>query len=104
MSWETIAAKKRQALKDAIPAEWVIPQNIFPREGQLDVTTFPRQSGWFTKRELEILAMPAQQTLAKLASASWTAEEVTRTFCKAAAAAHQLVRPHPLSLSGRICG
>ncbi|KAI9375110.1 amidase signature domain-containing protein [Aspergillus egyptiacus] len=90
MAWESIAAKKRQALKEAIPAEWVIPAAIFPPEDQLDVTTFPKESGFFTDREREITATPAQTILSQLSSGSWTAEEVTRAFCKTAAAAHQL--------------
>lgn len=91
MSWESIAAKKRQALKDAIPAEWVIPAAILPPEDQLDVTSFPQKSGFFADSELEITATPAQTILSRLASGSWTAEEVTKAFCKAAAAAQQLV-------------
>ncbi|GAD97024.1 acetamidase [Paecilomyces variotii No. 5] len=88
--WETIAATKRQTLRDAIPAEWVIPAEILPSEQETDVTTFPRESGWFTDRELEITSTPAPELLSKLSTGSWTSEEVTKAFCKAAAAAHQL--------------
>ncbi|KAL4925634.1 amidase signature domain-containing protein [Aspergillus undulatus] len=90
MAWESIAKKKRQALKESIPAEWVIPPTIFPPEDQLDVTTFPQRSGFFTDRELEITSTPAQSILKHVSSASWTAEEVAKAFCKAAAAAQQL--------------
>ncbi|KAJ5767664.1 hypothetical protein N7533_000247 [Penicillium manginii] len=90
MSWETIAAQKRDALKASIPTEWVIPADILPPETQADVTGFPRKSGWFTERELEITSTPAPQSLLNIATGSWTSEEVTRVFCKAAAAAHQL--------------
>lgn len=91
MSWESIAATKRQALKDSIPSEWVIPADIFPPEDQLDVSNFPKESGFFTERELEIIATTAPIILSHLASGSWTSEEVTKTFCKAAAVAQQLV-------------
>ncbi|KAJ5359467.1 uncharacterized protein N7496_011880 [Penicillium cataractarum] len=90
MTWETIAAQKRQALKASIPAEWVIPSDILPPDSQLNVTNFLKESGWFTKRELEITSTPAPQLLVNIATSSWTSEEVTRAFCKAAAAAHQL--------------
>ncbi|KAL4864564.1 hypothetical protein BDV12DRAFT_10026 [Aspergillus spectabilis] len=90
MAWESIAAKKRRALKDSIPSEWVIPADLFPPENQLDVTTFPRESGFFTSRELEIMSTPAQTIISNLSSGAWTAEEVTKAFCKAAAAAQQL--------------
>ncbi|KAL4948248.1 amidase signature domain-containing protein [Aspergillus filifer] len=66
MSWEAIAEKKCQALKSSIPAEWVIPKDIFPPEDQLDVTTFPRESGIFTDRELEITSTPAQTSSQQL--------------------------------------
>ena len=91
MSWEAIAEKKRQALKSSIPAEWVIPKDIFPPEDQLDVTTFPKESGFFTGRELEITSTPAQTILSHISSGSWTAEEVAKAFCKTAAVAQQLV-------------
>ncbi|CAI7572649.1 unnamed protein product [Penicillium glandicola] len=90
MSWESIAATKRQALKDSIPAEWVIPAGIFPPKDQLDVTTFPRESGFFTERELEITSTSAIVILSHLSSGSWTSEEVTKAFCKTAASAQQL--------------
>jgi amidase len=92
MTWETIAAQKRQALRASIPEEWLIPSDILPPDSQLDVTNFLKQSGWFTKRELEITSTPAPQLLVNIATGSWTSEEVTRAFCKAAAAAHQLVQ------------
>jgi amidase len=92
MTWETIAAQKRQALRASIPEEWLIPSDILPPDSQLDVTNFLKQSGWFTKRELEITSTPVPQLLVNIATGSWTSEEVTRAFCKAAAAAHQLVQ------------
>lgn len=91
MTWETIAAQKRQALRATIPAEWVIPSDLLPPDSQLDVTNFLKESGWFTKKELEITSTPAPQLLVNIATGSWTSEAVTRAFCKAAAAAHQLV-------------
>ncbi|CAH0022490.1 unnamed protein product [Clonostachys rhizophaga] len=90
MTWETIAAQKRDLLKASIPAEWVIPQSIMPPESQEDVTDFPKTSGWFTERELEITSTPASLLLKNMATGSWTSESVTRAFCKAAATAHQL--------------
>jgi amidase len=90
-NWEEIAARKRAALLASIPNEWIIPENIRPPEEQADVTTFPKQSGWFTGRELEITDLGATQLLAKLTSGQWSSEEVTEAFCKRASAAHQLV-------------
>lgn len=101
--WEIIAANKRQALRDAIPAEWVIPAGILPPEDQTDVTTFARESGWFTDRELEITSTAAPELLNKLSTGSWTSEEVTKAFCKAAAAAHQLVNTSLETLLRKNC-
>ncbi|KAF1811872.1 amidase [Eremomyces bilateralis CBS 781.70] len=88
--WEAIAAAKRKALSDSIPSEWRIPADIFPAETQEDVTGFPKSSGWFTEKELEITGSTATQLLQKLASGELKSEEVTKAFCKRAAAAHQL--------------
>ena len=90
-NWETISAKKREALLASIPKEWIIPDDIKPPEDQEDVTTFPTNSGWFTDRELEITGSSATQLLDKLTSGTWTSLEVTKAFCKIASAAHQLV-------------
>lgn len=95
MTWETIAAQKRDALRASIPTKWIIPADILPPEDQKDVTNFPKASGWFTQHELEITSTPATQILLNIATGSWSSEEVTRCFCKAAAAAHQLVNTYP---------
>ena len=89
--WEEISKKKCAALLASIPEEWIIPSNLKPKDDQLVVTTFPTKSGWFTGRELEITGSEATELSEKLSKAAWSAEEVTRAFCKRAAAAHQLV-------------
>ena len=90
--WEEIAAAKREALLASIPKEWHIPADVKPPDSQLDVTTFPQESGWFTSKELEITSKSAAELVEKLAKGQWTSEEVTLAFCKRASAAHQLVR------------
>jgi amidase len=89
--WETIAAAKRAELAGKIPLEYRIPEHLVPPASQLDVTPFPRESGWFSKNELEITESTATSILSKVATRRWTAEEVTKAFCKRAAAAQQLV-------------
>jgi amidase len=90
-NWETIAAAKRARLFGSIPPEFRIPQQLVPPDSQLDVTTWPRESGWFTPKELDITDSTATWIVQKIASRTWTSEEVCRAFCKRAAAAHQLV-------------
>lgn len=91
--WEKISAEKRRALAEQIPLEHRIPPHLLPPDEQLDVTPFPRESGWFSKRELEITDSTASHILKKIASRTWSSEEVTRAFSKRAAAAQQLVQP-----------
>jgi amidase len=90
-NWEKIAAAKRAALADSIPQEYRVPQQQLPPESQLDITSWPKESGWFTPEELEITDSTASQILDKVASKTWSSEKVTRAFCKRAAAAQQLV-------------
>jgi amidase len=90
-SWEDIATAKRAELLNSIPKDWLIPDAIKPPEDQLDVTTFPDQSGWFTPTELEITSKSAAELLEDLRTGKWTSQAVTKAFCKRAAAAHQLV-------------
>jgi len=97
--WEEIAAAKREALLASIPKEWHIPADVKPPDSQNDVTTFPRDSGWFTLKELEITSKSAAELIEKLAKGKWTSEEVTLAFCKRASAAHQLVRHQHLLLT-----
>ncbi|KAF1966664.1 amidase [Bimuria novae-zelandiae CBS 107.79] len=89
-NWEKIAVGKKVALAEQIPLEYRIPPQLLPPDDQLDVTTFPKESGWFDEKELEITDSSATHILKKIASRSWSSEEVTRAFCKRAAAAQQL--------------
>ena len=99
-SWKELAAKKRSALLASIPAEWRIPAELRPPESQLDVTKWPETSEWFTQSELTITECDANDLISKLASGELKSEEVTRAFCKRAAAAHQLVSPPPKQQPG----
>ncbi|KAF2713668.1 amidase [Pleomassaria siparia CBS 279.74] len=89
-TWEEIGAARRASLAERIPPEYRLPPNIVPPAGQRNVTTFPRESGWFSQKELEITDSTATVILDKIASRTWTSEEVTKAFCKRAAAAQQL--------------
>ncbi|UPX13035.1 Amidase [Ascochyta rabiei] len=89
-NWEKIAKAKQAALAELIPAEYRIPKDLVPPESQLDVTPWPKQSGWFSEKELEITGSTASVILQKIASKTWSSEAVTKAFCKRAAAAHQL--------------
>ncbi|KAF3767138.1 acetamidase [Cryphonectria parasitica EP155] len=89
-SWEQVAAKKRAALLASIPKEWVIPGDLLPLVSQNDVTSWPKTSGWFTEEELAITDLSASELVARLSSGALKSVNVTKAFCKRAAAAHQL--------------
>ncbi|KAK4989766.1 hypothetical protein LTR66_006968 [Elasticomyces elasticus] len=88
--WKAISDVKKKALSDSIPPEWRIPSNILPPDTQLDVTSFPVKSGWFSEQELEITAATASSILENVHTWKWSAQDVTKAFCKRAAATHQL--------------
>lgn len=90
--WELAGARKRAALAASIPAEWRVPKELLPPDSQEDVTGWPEASGWFTPEELAITNSTASELLPRLASGRLKSVDVTRAFCKRAAAAHQLVQ------------
>jgi amidase len=90
-NWEKVAAAKRAELADSIPHKYRVPEQQLPPDSQLDVTSWPKTSGWFSPEELEITDSTASQILQKIAAKTWSSEKVTKAFCKRAAAAQQLV-------------
>ena len=89
--WTDIAAKAQTKLLNSIPREWRVPYDKLPKDDVLDVTGFPKQSGLLSDEELKITESFATEIVGALAAGEWTAEEVTRAFCKRAAIAHQVV-------------
>ncbi|KAM5359272.1 hypothetical protein ACJZ2D_014620 [Fusarium nematophilum] len=89
-SWKEISVKKREALASSIPKEWRVPDSLLPPSDQKDVTEWPKASGWFTPEELSITGLTAAELISQLASGALKSVDVTRAFCKRAAAAHQL--------------
>ncbi|PHH66709.1 hypothetical protein CDD82_1531 [Ophiocordyceps australis] len=89
-SWQEISRRKREALAASIPPQWRIAEDLVPPQSQLDVTSWPASSGWFTDDELAITELSATQLAAQLCSGQLKSEVVTRAFCKRAAAAQQL--------------
>lgn len=90
LHWQEQIADKRKRQQAAIPKEWLIPP---VPEGQTNVIDVPRTCGLLTERELEITGVSdVNVLLQKLATAEWSAVEVTTAFSKRAIIAHQLVR------------
>ncbi|KAF8639141.1 hypothetical protein AX17_001631 [Amanita inopinata Kibby_2008] len=87
-SWKHLAAEKRQRRDSLIPKEWILPHP--PPPNQLDVTEIPERCGILSAKEIEITNSSVQVLLANLATATWSAVEVTTAFAKRAVIAHQL--------------
>ncbi|KAG2159900.1 general amidase [Suillus bovinus] len=86
--WTALAAEKKQRQLKSIPQEWLVTP---PSPSTLDVTGFPESCGLLNAREIEITNTLVDVLLKKLASAEWSAVEVTTAFSKRAIVAHQLV-------------
>ncbi len=98
--WQSKVSKKRQACRDKIPKEWLLPESItsslqYPLEDHhnrlLDLN-IPKRSGLMTERELSITEdYTVSALLEALASSKLSAHEVTLAFSKRAAIAGQLI-------------
>lgn len=89
--WQAIVKRKQDERERKIPAEWRLPSTLLPKQDVGDVFNFPRTSGFFTPRELELTNVDASNVVAKIAAGECTSEEVTRAVCKRAAVAQQLL-------------
>ncbi|EJD43785.1 general amidase [Auricularia subglabra TFB-10046 SS5] len=90
-SWKDLAAKKKQAQHDAIPADWLLAANSLPPREQKDVTGCARACGLLGVRELEITGnTDIGALLSRLASGEWSAYDVTLAYYKRAVVAQQL--------------
>ncbi|OLN87605.1 Acetamidase 4 [Colletotrichum chlorophyti] len=99
MEWEDLASRHRAKQQQAIPREWLLPDNRLlelrgtgtSQEGRLIALDAARKSSLFTQKELEITENhTARSLLGEIHSGNLTAEEVTIAFCKRAALAQQL--------------
>ncbi|KAI0374200.1 general amidase [Pilatotrama ljubarskyi] len=87
--WQEHVAEKRRRQQASVPQEWTIPAVPDAQSNVLDV---PDTCGLLTDRELEITGTTDVAMLLKnLASAEWSAVEVTTAFSKRAIVAHQVV-------------
>lgn len=89
-SWEEVRDAKASEIKSQIPSEYIIPADLLPPADQRNITSFISESGFFTDKEVGITASSASRITKEVVEKKWTAEEVTRAFCKSAAVAHQL--------------
>ncbi|KAF2721339.1 amidase [Polychaeton citri CBS 116435] len=89
-AWEEIGYKAQKAVSASIPEEWRLSRSQLPADDGSDVTEFAVKSGLLSESEINITEAFATQIVDNVASRKWTAEDVTRAFCKRAAIVHQL--------------
>jgi len=89
--WKVIAAQKQADRLAKIPPEWTLPDTLLPPKETDFVQDFPRTSGFFTDRELQLTEATASEVVTRIAAGEWTALEVTTAVCKRAAVAQQLL-------------
>ncbi|CAG7965718.1 unnamed protein product [Penicillium salamii] len=87
MSWQSISAEKRADIENSIPNDWKIRTS--PSEE--NVMRVPEQCGVLSHFDLEMTSLPATELVERLATGDIKAVDVTLSFCKRAAVAHQLV-------------
>jgi amidase len=86
-----VVQRKRQQRESLIPSEWRLQGQITESGSVLDV---PKTCGVLTERELDITSRyDAVDIVHEIRYRHFSAEEVTRAFCKRAAIAQQLVSP-----------
>jgi amidase len=95
MTWQEIAAKKREAAAQKIPQAWRLPKSYTDRVSEAanwNVLSVSRECGILTEVEIQITeGYDAVGLLSEIALGKFRAEEVARAFCKRAAIAQQLV-------------
>lgn len=88
-TWEHRGTAKRAELAAALPKDLVL--SSLPSADVRNVTAIPTSCGLLSARELDITGATVSGLLADLASAKYSAVEVTTAFIKRAVIAQQLV-------------
>ncbi|KAL8808789.1 MAG: hypothetical protein Q9223_005985 [Gallowayella weberi] len=89
-SWEAKADAKVKALQSKIPKEWVLRDLDLQKAKEQRNLTGSFMDQFLDDHDLEILANDSVQLVASIKRRQYTAVEVARTYCKAAATAQQI--------------
>lgn len=87
--WKVTSAQAVQAVLDAIPSKWKLPDGYQKPEVNLQRVAY--DCGILSPRQLELTDLTASELIPQLSEGRLTATEVTEAFCARAAVAHQLV-------------
>ncbi|KAG0688040.1 hypothetical protein C6P40_001477 [Pichia californica] len=90
-SWEIIVSKKRKALKECIPKEWVIPNLKDDMLSKGFVNTSKYLDTIISNDEIKITTKTVPQLSKLISSGQLTSVEVTKAFAHRAMLAHQIL-------------
>jgi amidase len=90
-TWENKAAEKRASILAKIPAEWMLSPNKLEEAAQQRDITGSFIQKFLTAAEVDIVTRDSVQIVDAVRDGSLTALQVTYSFCKTAAIAHQIV-------------
>lgn len=89
--WKKISERAKAKVDESIPQKWRIKGHLSSSE-LTDVRSVPFSSGILSEHEIVITNTSAVDIVINIAHSVWSAEDVTRAFCKRAAIAHQVTR------------
>ncbi len=89
ITWENRARSKRASLDAAIPPQWRLNPTDISADDARDISQLPRK--FLTGFEIAVTETRPLEILNNMHTGVWSAEDVTRAFCRRAAVAHQLV-------------
>jgi amidase len=89
--WRVKAAAKRADILKKIPPEWRLNNAVIENAKEQREVTNGFMDQFFAPDEISILSMDTVPIVEAIKSRKYTAEQVARSFCKAAAIAHQIV-------------
>ena len=83
----------------AIEAQgWLLPKDKLPGKEVRDVSSFYKECGLLSEREVGIVESDATRVVEMIKKREWTSLEVVKAFAKSASVAHQVVSSLSLSL------
>lgn len=89
--WSKRVEDARERRDKQISHEYRIPQELIPSPKTKDVSRFVVESGLMTEQELAITNASLVELITDISHKKWSAQDVTRAYCKRAAYAQQLV-------------
>jgi amidase len=89
--WSERAAAKRRAILEHVPLEWRLSEELIEAARSQREVTVDYMKRFLDPDEVAILSLDTVPIVDAIKQQKYTAKQVTRAFCKAAAIAHQIV-------------